>query len=133
MQLKTSRIAFVIQIFLATLLLGCATATKQEVSNADFGSPPVNAEADIKGLMSQRLKDPYSAVYRVDAPRKGVAQDGLLRGGKKRFGWLVPVGINGKNSFGGYTGEQMHYFLFSGGMIYDATSSMGGGTARFLD
>lgn len=133
MQLAFSRIALAIQMLVVALLLGCATATKEEISKADFGNPPINIEASVKGLMAQRLKDPYSAMYRFGNPRKGVTQDGLLLGGKKRFGWIVPVGINAKNSFGGYTGEQMHYFLFSGNMVYDATAAMGGGMARFLD
>jgi hypothetical protein len=112
-------------IFSITLLSGCATATMQEVETADFGPYPVGYEDSIKNLESQVLKDPYSAVYNFGIPRKGVSRDGLLFGGKKHFGWIVLVGINAKNSFGGYVGEQTTCFFISEGRVTDVTAMMG--------
>ncbi len=35
---------------------------------------------------------------------------------------IVPVAINARNSFGGYTGDEMHYYAFNGGIISEVTS-----------
>lgn len=120
-------------LLLSICLLGCATASKEEIAKVDFGSAPTNYESNIKNLVSRMLKDPYSATYHFSSPRKGVVQEGLLLGMKKYFGWIVPVGINAKNSFGGYVGEKTYYFLFANGMVYDVTSLMQGGSGRFVD
>jgi hypothetical protein len=112
--------------FLAVILTaGCSTVSKDELALSDFGTPPPSYESDIKSMMSQRLKDPYSAVYAFQNPRKAVGQDGLLRGGKKYYGYIVPVDINAKNSHGGYAGSERFYFFFTNGRFMECTSEMG--------
>jgi hypothetical protein len=115
------------------VLAGCVSVSPGETANADFGVCPSSYQDDIKNLMSNTLKDPYSAVYTFSTPRKGVGQDGLLRGGKKYFGWIVPTQINGKNSYGGYVGNQQYYFFFANGRVGDVTSSMAMQMVKFVD
>lgn len=120
-------------LFAAALLLsGCATVTPQDIARADFGSPPTNYEQAIKGLMEQTLKDPDSAKYKFEAPVKGFAQDGFLRGGKKHFGYIVMTQINAKNSYGGYTGAESYAFFFSEGGISDITMQLKYGMAKYV-
>ena len=83
--------------------------------------------------MARQLKDPYSAKYTFEEPRKGMCKDGLLLGGEKHYGYIVPVTINAKNSYGGYTGNELHYFFFSEGRFGDATSLLSSGMAMFLE
>jgi hypothetical protein len=91
---------------------GCVSApTSEEMASADFGTCPENYQAMVQNFMSSRLKDPYSAVYRFTEPRHGFLREGAIQGNKLHFGWFVQVGINAKNSYGGYTGEQTYYFL----------------------
>lgn len=107
------------------VLAGCVSVSPQELANVHFGDCPASYQDDIKKLKSNTLKDPYSAVYTFGEPRKGVAQDGLLRGGRKYFGWIVPVQLNAKNSFGAYTGNKQYYFFFYNRRIVDVTPAMG--------
>ena len=109
-----------------SLITGCNTMiSRQERENAQYSPLPNDYQARIKDFMEGRLKDPYSAVYRFDTPRKGYWQNGLLYGGQKHFGFIVPVGINGKNSYGGYTGEQQFYFGLESGQVFDLTGAWG--------
>lgn len=84
--------------------------------------------------MPGQLRDPYSAVYRFETPRKGYVKDGLLVGGKIHYGWIVPVWINAKNGFGGYTGAQLFYAMFfsENGNVGDVTQMFGFGRVKFL-
>jgi hypothetical protein len=81
--------------------------------------------------MPGQLKDPYSAVYKFEQPRKGFAQDGALAGGKRHYGWIMPVWINAKNSFGGYTGYQQYVAFFSEGKVSDITFAFSNGMAGY--
>jgi len=115
--------AFFPYIASALLLSGCATAvSKQEAATARFEPLPDNYQQLIREFNVGRLKDPYTAVYRFGQPRRGYWQDGIALGGKKHFGYIVPVGINARNSFGGYVGEQMFYYGYENGRIVGVTS-----------
>jgi hypothetical protein len=95
-------------------LAGCIDSqTKKyyDSAAADYGECPQNYEQTIKNIVSETLKDPYSAQYRFEAPYKGYANKGFQG---REYGWIVTVGINAKNSFGAYTGEQKHSYLFRG-------------------
>ena len=120
----------------AVLFAGCAaTVSQQEIAGADYGQYPADYEQTIKNAMSGLLKDPYSAVYRFGMPMKGYARDGIIAGGKSHFGYIIPVGVNAKNSYGGYTGEKMYYFLINSsiGKIWDVTELHELGRAHFVD
>jgi hypothetical protein len=121
---------------------GCVTMPKpEELASADFGQFPTTYQQVIQNYMSENLKDPDSATYRFEAPRKGFSQDGWAVGGRKYFGYVVAAHINAKNSFGGYTGAQLYYFLLHGkgegekwqGTISDVTGSFNVQMAMFVD
>lgn len=108
----------------ATLLSGCAgqnPPSPSEISSANYGTLPGDYKEQIKSYLSTRLKDPYSAKYDFIEPYKGYSQDGQWSstGGAINFGWIIPVYVNAKNSFGGYTGSQKYVFMFSSGVMYD--------------
>jgi hypothetical protein len=118
----------------ALVLTACVTASKEEHVAAEFGTLPASHEGDIKNFMSRRLKDPHSAVYTFHPARKGIGQDGLLRGAKRYYGYIVPVDINAKNSYGGYAGTQKFYFFFMPtlGRFSECTSELGQ-MVKFVD
>jgi hypothetical protein len=76
-------------------------------------------QEQIPGYFETILKDPESARYRYGTPFKGQINKGLISGGGIQWiGWVFPVQINAKNSFGGYTGYKTHYVLTTNGRIY---------------
>lgn len=90
--------------------------------NADYGPRPDNFEELVKAWAEQNLKDPDSARYnRISKPRKEFMVANL----KPFFGWSVCADINSKNSYGGYTGAQTHWFLIRDGKIERAQSAVG--------
>ena len=103
-------------LFIMLFVIGCASApTAEELANADYGSKPENYQKIIKEFMSLTLKDPYSAQYKFEEPYKGYTQKGLIYGGGvDQYGWIVKAWINGKNSYGGYTGFKAYTFIFRG-------------------
>lgn len=57
-------LATLLILFLSLCLSSCASApTREELENADFGSPPSNHQETIKSYIGSQLKDPYSAQY----------------------------------------------------------------------
>lgn len=103
---------------IATLLAGCASAPPSpvELANADYGPFPKNYQSLIVAHMKAVLKDPDSARFGfVQAPVKS-----WYPLNRKSFGWAVCVGVNAKNSYGGYTGTQPSYFLIKNGEIIQA-------------
>lgn len=65
------------------------------------------------------LKDPSSATYDYGSPFKGHINEGLIYGGDVSWvGWVYPVRINAKNSYGGYTGATEYYVMYRGNNIF---------------
>jgi hypothetical protein len=123
----------IIYCITALLVCGCAAnASREEVAAAHFGSLPSNYQQIIRGCMTSRLKDPYTAVYRFGTPHHGMVQDGWAVGGRKHFGWIVPTWINAKNGFGGYAGEQAYVMFFFDDKLIDATDAFEYGLAKSL-
>lgn len=114
------------RIFVATTLslaiAGCATPpSQQELESADYGAYPVSYEQIIKNRMSTILKDPDSAQYRfLNTPKTGWNSFG-----GKKFGYIVCVNINAKNSYGGYVGYRMSYFMIKNDLIIDSAHGDG--------
>jgi hypothetical protein len=106
------------------ILAGCATPSKDVLSSADYGTLPSDYKDQLKTMIDQRLKDPYSAHYEFDEPRKGWFGSDLQTSIKTRYGWFVTVHVNARNSFGGYTGSEPYTFMFCEGKIREAP--MGG-------
>lgn len=112
--------------FLSLALIGCAgqqPPSSVQIAGANYGSLPANYQEQIKSYFGSVLKDPYTAHYAFDKPFKGYSQDGAWApsGGKVFFGWVAPVNVNARNSYGGYTGNKPYVFIFSEGQLYDTT------------
>ncbi len=110
-----------LSIVTASLLAGCAARPSQdEITNADYGEYPNSYENVIKNYMFRTLKDPDSAQYQfLNHPKNGWT----VWGGKK-FGYVVCAYINAKNSYGGYTGSKLSYFMIRNNAV---VSHIGGG------
>lgn len=108
-------------------LTACAPKppSQSAIASANYGILPSDYQNQIKNHMSSILKDPESARYNFLPTFKGYSQDGSLSStsGGIRFGHVVPVLVNAKNSYGGYTGNQKYVFIFSGGVMYDTTAN----------
>lgn len=102
-------------------LAGCISApSRQELDNADYGPFPDHYKESIKDYMDRVLKDPDSAKYDfyktpVKAWHRGA--------GANLYGWATCVGINSKNSFGGYTGSLPSYFFIQENVVMEARHS----------
>lgn len=107
------------------MLSGCAPQPKPEsdpitqvdFSKADYDQPPSDFKLKIKFWLEQNLKDPDSAKVSEPTPlRKEVS----FSDGKPIFGYTTCMGVNSKNSYGGYTGTVGYWFFFYKGEIVRA-------------
>jgi hypothetical protein len=100
-----------------TLLLlafaGCATAkAAPTLSDADYGPAPLKYRETIMAAFYERLFDPESARYRFSDPIRGYTRRAPAAGGGiAQIGWVVGVGVNAKNRFGGCVGEKVYRVL----------------------
>ena len=82
---------------------------------------PADTELMVRAWGAVNLKDPDSARYTFGPLNKGYYWPnrayGSLTAEKAQFAWEQTVGINAKNSFGGYTGQQPYTFHFRAGKI----------------
>jgi hypothetical protein len=84
---------------------------------SDWNPPPPSNWQDIETqLIDSTLKDPDGARYRFAALERNVIQstDG---GTKPLLVWRSDVGVNSKNSFGGYVGYQPFQVAWHDGKI----------------
>lgn len=109
----------------ALMITGCAPKPPSHtaISSANYGKLPEDYQQQIKNHMSTVLKDPESARYTFEPPFKAYSQDGSMSstGGGVTYGYVAGVQLNAKNSYGGYTGNQLYVFMFSNGVMYDTT------------
>jgi hypothetical protein len=100
------------------ILTGCVSApTKSQLSHLDYGAPPKDYEMAIKHYFDGVLIDPDTAYYNFELPRKFWYNDKSFFGGKLSAGYLVRVGVNSKNKYGGYSTEETYGFLMKGEQI----------------
>jgi hypothetical protein len=107
------RVAALLVVLSATVLTatGCApkkpTPTpEQEQKLAKLPPPSKGWEDAVKKELELKLKDPMSAQYKFETPEKCYFDNGVIG-----VGYRTIVLINGKNSYGGYTGYQPFYFF----------------------
>jgi len=109
----------------ALMITGCAPKAPSQVaiSTAHYEKLPDDYQEQIKAYFNRVLKDPESARYTFEPPFKAYSQDGSLSStkGGVSYGYAVGVQVNAKNSYGGYTGNQLYVIMFSNGTMYDAT------------
>jgi hypothetical protein len=98
------------------LLSGCFARPDP---GAHYGELPSDYQTQAVAYFQDVLKDPDSAKYQFGTPRRAYGNNGLVYGGNVAFtGWAVPVAINAKNSFGGYTGFEPFLVIFVDGRVY---------------
>jgi len=108
-------------------LAGCVTApTEQELAALDYGSHPTDYKKTINEYLDRVLKDPPSKrVVFLAGPRTMYRKSPMLGGGIKA-GYAVCADVNARNSFGGYTGSKLSWFLISNNRVIEAYTSTTG-------
>lgn len=86
-------------------------AAKAQIATADCGPKPVFHHSMAKVVFDTVLKDPESARITYHELEKGWVCAGIDDPGA--FCWKMPVTVNAKNAFGGYTGAQTWVFWFN--------------------
>jgi hypothetical protein len=122
------------RLFVVVVLFVCAGCqpnqpiklSPEESAKAVFGVYPTDYQDRVKKYFNVTLKDPYSAVYDFsDTPKRARVFRGIINGGGHTYGYACIVGVNAKNSFGGYTGmKQYRMFLSTDGQTYDITPAL---------
>ena len=119
--MQKSVLLLILVMVLAMFAAGCAKApTPEEFAKANYGSYPGDYQEVIKRYMNAILKDPSSARYDFyKGPSRAWNRHSILIGGDGsiKFGYAVCVGVNAKNSFGGYTGMKRHYLMLRNGSV----------------
>lgn len=104
-----------IALFVTSLLFtgACGGPSQRDLETADFGTLPAEQvyKAAIVDYFERTLKDPASAQFKWGEPYKGYMGGKGLTG--YHYGWVVPVEVNAKNSFGGYSGFKLYTFLLN--------------------
>ena len=120
--------------FLTTLTIsGCSSLpTQEQIAGLDYGTYPVEYKNIIQNYLDFSLKDPDSRkVQFLKPPRKGwnTLTEKFGNTGQITAGYEVCVYVNAKNSFGGYTGSKMTWFLIKNNVVSKAVFSTNKGQA----
>lgn len=76
------------------------------LETADVGTQPNNYQALVESAVREKLKDPDSAKFsNFTNPRKEV----MVENHNFIYGYSTCVLVNAKNSYGGYTGNQLYW------------------------
>jgi hypothetical protein len=114
-------LAFASLLTFMVMLTGCSSSPVDPavVRSGDYGPYPEDYEQTVHNYFQEILKDPMSAQYRITSPSKAYLRDAPIAGGKPTvFGYIVYVGVNAKNGFGGYTGEKVYRLFLKGSTVY---------------
>lgn len=113
------KLAVTFLIVSASILSGCASGPSDTaIKQANFGTLPTDYQSSVKDELSDRLKDPDSAKFTFLTPSKAWCQSGFTYA----YGWLIPLTVNAKNSFGGYTGKKPMAYMYTNGVYRDFTA-----------
>jgi hypothetical protein len=89
--------------------------SEKEIAEHPVGAYPADYQRIVTNYMATSLKDPFSAQYDWNDPHPGAMWTGV--NGGEQYGYVVVVGVNARNSFGGYTGEQLWQILIRDGQV----------------
>lgn len=106
-----------------SLLLMCACASgTSDRANSDPGPLPTQYQAIVKRWLDENLKDPHSIQdLTISSPSRATAWTGLLNRGSVEA-WVVCVGYNAKNSYGGYVGKKYYRYYIQNNAILETTT-----------
>ena len=99
----------------AVMLSACAVAPTPRPSEEAFDAPPTEPEAKARTFIESKLRDPESARYRFGTLTKAYGAYGVWNNTLPWAGYLIPVDVNAKNGFGGYTGFKPYVVYFQMG------------------
>lgn len=99
----------------SAVLAGCATnLTQEQIAAADYGNYPANYQNIVKSYYEEVAKDPDSLKYKeIAKPVRVWIKDF----GTYKFGYLTCVTLNGKNSYGAYTGYKTQALLIKDDVV----------------
>ena len=103
-------------------LTGCSGNQTKKVDTDLTNIKPSNPQGEVKSLMEKHLKDPASAMYRFKE-LDTVTCRSLGFFGKPNKVYSIDFAVNGKNSFGGYTGYKSMRAFFDSGKALDYSVS----------
>jgi len=90
---------------------GCVTTHIQEP--IDYGRPLTkDFKPFIRSYFEEFLIDPSSVTYDFQEPKKAYIKKTFVWSYPTITGYLIVVGVNAKNAFGGYTGKKYYGFMF---------------------
>jgi hypothetical protein len=121
---------FILSAALALTLSGCAaTPSATERASADYGRPITQGECEkiARENILPKLKDPSSAGLSFGQCQKRARHSIPIFGIPKQYGYFIPVTVNAKNSFGGYTGQRLWTVLIRDGRAIRRTYPDQGG------
>jgi hypothetical protein len=112
-------------IFVASLLSGCVSPpTADEVAKLDYGSYPADYKQSIERYLNVVLKDPDSKkIEWLREPLTMYHKASPMLGGQLIAGYAVCAYVNGRNSYGGYTGSKLSWFLIKNDKVIQSFMS----------
>ena len=102
----------------ALMIVGSNAKARNNNPDIDYGSPPNDPLQAAKEYLSNILKDPDSAQYKIlTFAHAAHCKGGWAKGGGNSWvGYAANVAVNSKNSFGGYTGYMTYTVLYTNGI-----------------
>ncbi|WP_152671559.1 hypothetical protein [Xenorhabdus khoisanae] len=81
----------------------------------------------MKNIIAGTLKDPDSEKYKFHNARLAYTPS------TRNVAYVVPVEINAKNSYGGYTGYKTRYYVYIDGKYKDVTTGVHYTAVKWVD
>ncbi len=106
------------------LFIGCGYATQTEIAKMNFGPKPKNLKISDFDSIRELYKDPESV--RIRFTNLPIVR--MQTFNPRMEGWVVPIEVNAKNSYGGYTGYKRRLVPFKNGKAYPSDA-----TIHFVD
>ncbi len=119
MKMSQSKVVMVLLLMVASVLSGCATPpTAAEIAKIDYGSYPYEYKKNIERYLDIVLKDPGSKqIEFMREPRATYSKASPMFGGRLSVGYAVCAYVNARNSYGGYTGAKLAWFLIKNDQV----------------
>lgn len=120
-----SKVVITMSLLVASFLSGCASPpTAEEIAKLDYGSYPTDYKRSVERYLDMVLKDPESKkVEWLGQPRTMYNKASPMLGGRLTAGYAVCAYVNGRNSYGGYTGSKLSWFLIKNDQVIQAFMS----------
>ncbi len=122
-------------LVLVRLLSGCAKPLSPEaVATLDYGSYPSDYKRAVERYLDMVLKDPGSKqIEWIKGPGQIYNRAGPMFGGGTVAGYGVCAFVNARNSYGGYTGSKLSFFMIrNDSVVMSYTATTRDSTETFL-